>query len=239
MKLDNKIAVVTGGSRGLGMSMCRLFAEEGAIVIAVDINAPENKINCIEYYELDITDGEKCLIFYDWIIDKYGRVDVLVNNAGITRDTLTKNMTGEEWSKVVDTNLSGAFNITRYIGPKMESDGYGSIINISSAVGEYGNIGQANYAAAKAGLIGLTKSWAKEFARKGANVRANCIAPGYIRTEMIESVPHHLLDKFKSMTMLGRLGEPEEIAKTALFLASDDSSYITGQVISVNGGLRL
>jgi 3-oxoacyl-[acyl-carrier protein] reductase len=143
------------------------------------------------------------------------------------------------WNLVIDVNLKGVFNLTKHIGPYMMKQGNGSIINISSVVGEYGNIGQANYAATKAGVIGLAKTWAKEFARKGAAVRVNAIAPGYIMTDILKTVPQPLLDDFAKLTMLGRLGQPEEIAKAALFLASDDSSYVTGHVLSVNGGMRL
>ena len=140
---------------------------------------------------------------------------------------------------VINVNLKGVFNLTRLFGPKMEENNYGSIINISSVVGVFGNIGQANYAASKAGVIGMTKTWAKEFARKGANVRCNAIAPGYIMTDMLKTVPQELLDKFAKMTMLGRLGQPHEIANAALFLASEEASYVTGQVLEVNGGMRL
>ena len=152
---------------------------------------------------------------------------------------MTRKMTDEQWDLVIDINLKGVFNLTRYVGPQMETDGGGSIINIASVVGEYGNIGQANYAASKAGVIGLSKTWAKEFARKGVPVRCNAIAPGYIMTDMMKTVPEDLLKKFAGLTMLGRLGQPEEIAKAALFLASDDASYVTGHVLSVNGGMRL
>ena len=152
---------------------------------------------------------------------------------------MTRKMTDDQWDLVIDINLKGVFNLTRYVGPYMEEIGGGSIINISSVVGEYGNIGQANYAASKAGVIGLTKTWAKEFARKGVPVRCNAIAPGYIMTDMMKTVPEELLKKFAGLTMLGRLGQPEEIAKAALFLASDDASYVTGHVLSVNGGMRL
>ena len=170
---------------------------------------------------------------------KFGQIDILVNNAGITRDAMTRKMTDDMWDLVIDINLKGVFNLTRHIGPHMEEMGGGSIINISSVVGEYGNIGQANYAASKAGVLGLTKTWAKEFARKGVPVRVNAIAPGYIMTDMMKTVPEDLLKKFAGLTMLGRLGQPEEIAKAALFLASDDSSYVTGHTLSVNGGMRL
>lgn len=239
MRLSGKIAVVTGGARGLGAHMCRMFAAEGAQVIAVDLGEMTYKADNVEYYRLNITDSAGCKKFFDEIIEKYGKIDILVNNAGITRDAMTKKMTDEMWDAVIDVNLKGLFNLTRYIGPQMEAKGSGAIVNISSVVGEYGNIGQANYAATKAGVIGLTKTWAKEFARKGAAVRVNCIAPGYTMTDMLKTVPQELLDKFAALTMLGRLGRPEEIASAALFLVSDEASYITGQVLSVNGGMRL
>lgn len=239
MRLSGKIAVVTGGARGLGAHMCRMFAAEGAQVIAVDLGEMTYKADNVEYYQLNITNTEACKKFYDETIAKYGKIDILVNNAGITRDAMTKKMTDEMWDAVIDVNLKGLFNLTRYIGPQMEAKGSGAIVNISSVVGEYGNIGQANYAATKAGVIGLTKTWAKEFARKGAAVRVNCIAPGYTMTDMLKTVPQELLDKFAALTMLGRLGRPEEIASAALFLVSDEASYITGQVLSVNGGMRL
>ncbi|MDX9691250.1 MAG: SDR family oxidoreductase, partial [Acholeplasmataceae bacterium] len=156
-----------------------------------------------------------------------------------TKDAMTRKMTDDQWNAVIDVNLKGVFNMTRLIGPLMETNGYGSIINISSVVGVFGNIGQANYAATKAGVLGLTMTWAKEFARKGANVRVNAIAPGYIMTDILKTVPQELLDGFAKLTMLGRLGQPDEIAKVALFLASDDASYITGQTLNVNGGMRL
>lgn len=239
MRLYGKTAVVTGGARGLGACMCQLFAKEGAKVIAVDLGQMTYEAEGVEYYSLNITDVEGCRKFYDYVMEKYGQIDILVNNAGITRDAMTRKLTDEMWDMVIDVNLKGVFNLTRYIGPQMEEKGSGAIVNISSVVGEYGNIGQANYAATKAGVIGLTKTWAKEFARKGAAVRVNCIAPGYTMTDMLKTVPQELLDKFSAMTMLGRLGQPEEIAKAALFLVSDDASYITGQVLSVNGGMRL
>lgn len=143
------------------------------------------------------------------------------------------------WDSVVAVNLTGVFYLTRLVGPLMMEKGYGSIINISSVVGEFGNIGQTNYAATKAGVIGMTKTWAKEFARKGANVRANAIAPGYVMTDILKTVPQELLDDFAKKTMLGRLGQPVEIANAALFLAGEESSYVTGHVLSVNGGMRL
>lgn len=239
MRLQGKTAVVTGGARGLGACMCRMFAKEGAAVIAVDLGEMSYEAEGVEYYPLNITDVDGCRKFYEAAMEKHGKIDILVNNAGITRDAMTRKMTDEMWDTVINVDLKGLFNLTRYIGPQMETKGSGAIVNISSVVGEYGNIGQANYAAAKAGVIGLTRTWAKEFARKGAAVRVNCIAPGYTMTDMLKTVPQELLDKFAAMTMLGRLGRPEEIASAALFLVSDESSYVTGQVLSVNGGMRL
>ena len=239
MRLENKVAIVTGAAKGLGGAMAQLFAQEGAKVIAVDMMPLTYEAENVEFYKLNVTDGAACKELTEYAKEKYGKIDVLVNNAGITRDAMTRKMTDEQWDLVIDINLKGVFNLTRYVGPLMEELGGGSIINIASVVGEYGNIGQANYAASKAGVIGLSKTWAKEFARKGVPVRCNAIAPGYIMTDMMKTVPEDLLKKCASLTMLGRLGQPEEIAKAALFLASDDASYITGHVLSVNGGMRL
>ena len=239
MRLEGKVAIVTGGAKGLGGEMAQTFAREGAKVIAADMMPLTYECENVEFYQLNVTDGEACKGLFEYAKEKFGKIDILVNNAGITRDAMTRKMTDEQWDLVVDINLKGIFNLVRYIGPYMEEIGGGSIINISSVVGEYGNIGQANYAATKAGVIGLTKTWAKEFARKGVPVRVNAIAPGYIMTDMMKTVPEDLLKKFAGLTMLGRLGQPEEIAKAALFLASGDASYVTGHVLSVNGGMRL
>lgn len=238
-RLEGKIALVTGGSAGIGGECCKLFAAEGATVIAADMNPMTYEAANVEFMQLNVTSVENCQEVVDAVVAKYGRIDVLVNNAGITRDALVQKMTDDMWDAVIAVNLKGVFNVTRLVGPLMMENNYGSIINISSIVGEYGNIGQTNYAATKAGVIGMAKTWAKEFARKGANVRTNAIAPGYVMTDILKTVPQELLDKFAALTMLGRLGQPEEIAKAALFLASDESSYITGHVLSVNGGMRL
>lgn len=238
-RLEGKVAVVTGGAKGLGQAISELYALHGAKVVAADMGELSYTNENVEGYKLNVTDVEAVQKFYDYVIEKYGKIDILVNNAGITADAMTRKMTDDQWNRVIDVNLKGVFNLTRLIGPQMENNGYGSIINISSVVGVFGNIGQANYAATKAGVIGLTMTWAKEFARKGANVRVNAIAPGYIMTDILKTVPQELLDKFAALTMLGRLGQPEEIANVALFLASDEASYITGQTLNVNGGMRL
>ena len=239
MRLENKVAVVTGGAQGLGKEMAVRFASEGAKVVAVDMQELPYEEKNVAGKILNVTDTEAVKKFYDEVIEEYGKIDILVNNAGVTADAMTRKMTDEQWNKVLNVNLKGVFNLTRHIGPQMEQNGGGSIINISSVVGVFGNIGQANYAASKAGIIGLTKTWAKEFARKGVPVRVNAIAPGYVMTDILKTVPQDLLDKFASMTMLKRLGQPEEIGNAALFLASEEASYITGQVINVNGGMRL
>ena len=239
MKLKDKIAVVTGGAKGIGAEIAKELAKEGAIVVACDMGEMTYEMKNVEFYKLNVTDVLGCKKFFDDMIEKHGKIDILINNAGITRDSMTRKMTDEQWDVVIDVNLKGVFNLVRYIGPQMENIGGGSIINISSVVGEYGNIGQANYSATKAGLLGLTKTWAKEFARKGVPVRVNAIAPGYIMTDILKTIPEDLLNQFAQLTMLKRLGQPEEIAKAALFLASDESSYVTGHTLSVNGGMRL
>jgi len=239
MKLAGKIAIVTGGAKGIGGEIAKIFASEGAHVIVADMIGLTYEAAEVESYIINLTDSAQCQKLFEYAKEKFGHIDILVNNAGITRDAMTRKMTEEMWDVVIEVNLKAVFNLTRFVGPFMEDNRGGSIINISSIVGEYGNIGQANYSATKAALIGLSKTWAKEFARKGANVRVNAIAPGYVLTDILKTVPQELLDKFASLTMLGRLGQPEEIAKAALFLASDDSSYITGHVLDVNGGMRL
>lgn len=236
--LKNKICIVTGAANGIGREIAKLFLNNGAVVIGVDYA----EIDCnhdFDYYKLDVSNTDLCFKTWNMILDKYKVIDVLVNCAGITRDALTKNMSEQQFDEVISVNLKGTWNLTRLVGPHMQQNKKGSIINISSVVGLFGNIGQANYAASKAGVIGMTKTWAKEFSYKGGNVRVNAISPGYTMTNMLKSVPDNLLEKFASQTMLGRLGTPIEIANVALFLASDLSSYITGSTICVDGGMRL
>ena len=245
-----KVVLVTGGSSGIGEACSRLYASCGYDVVINYSSNEERAENLVkelsdlysvrvEAIKADVSIEEDVCKMTESIIEKFGYIDVLVNNAGITRDAMTRKMTDDMFDAVIAVNLKGVFNLTRLFGPLMEENNYGSIINISSVVGVFGNIGQANYAASKAGVIGMTKSWAKEFARKGANVRCNAIAPGYIMTDMLKTVPQDLLDKFAKLTMLGRLGQPIEIANAALFLACEESSYVTGQVLEVNGGMRL
>lgn len=237
--LQNKIAVVTGAAEGIGASTAQLFIENGARVIGVDRSHDDGSDNGIDYYKLDVSSTEDCGVAYARISERYDHIDILVNCAGITRDALTRKMTEEQWDAVIDVNLKGTWNMARLIGPAMQRRGSGSIINVSSVVGVYGNIGQANYAASKSGVIGMTRTWAKEFSYGGGNVRVNAVAPGYTMTNMMSTVPEDLLEKFRGQTMLGRLARPAEIASVILFLASDLSSYVTGTVINADGGMRL
>jgi len=245
MRLEGKVCIVTGGARGIGRAMVEKFALEGAkMVYACDLNEEalkelEKKYDNVKGYKLDVTDRPAIAKFKEKVMTEEGKVDVLVNNAGITRDALIQKMSEEDWDIVINVNLKGVFNMTQQFGPEMMKAGKGSIINISSVVGIYGNIGQTNYAATKGGVIAMTKTWAKEFARKGAQVRVNAIAPGFIKTPMTKDLPEKVINLVINKTVLQRMGEPEEIANAALFLASDESSFITGQVISVDGGLVL
>lgn len=239
MLLIDKIAVVTGASNGIGQSIVDVFLKNGAKVIGLDIvDSVSENVN-LKYIKTDVSSTKDCERVYAEIIALYDHIDILVNCAGITCDAMTKKMTEEQFDQVVAVNLKGVWNLTRLIGPTMQEKKHGSIINISSVVGVYGNIGQANYAATKAGVIGMTRSWAKEFALKGGNVRVNAVAPGYTITNMMKTIPENILEKFRNATMLDRLAEPIEIANSVLFLASDLASYITGEVLNVNGGMRL
>ena len=239
MRLQDKVAVITGGSRGLGYAMATRFAEEGATVYVADINEVHIDNERIHFVHMNVASHDDVTAAIQKVIAEQGHIDVLVNNAGIIQDALVNKMTDEQWDNVLDVNLKGAFYVTREVIPYMYKQGKGSIINISSIVGEYGNIGQTNYAATKAGLIGLTYTWAKEFTRKGAEIRTNAIAPGYADTEMIQSVPEKILNHIIDSNPMHRLAKPEEIANAALFLASDESSYVNGHVLAVNGGARL
>lgn len=237
--LKGKVAIITDGTKGIGYATAVKMAEEGAIVYACARNRREFDNSNIIYKHLDVTDFDSCNKLFQMVIEEQGKIDALVADAGITCDKMTVKMDTSDFDKVISTNLKGIFNIGKLVGPYMETHGGGSIVSVSSIVGEYGNIGQANYAASKAGVIGMSKSWAKEFARKGVPVRVNVIAPGYIMTDMLKTVPEQLLNKFAEQTMLRRLGQPEEVAEVIAFLCSDAASYITGTVIDVNGGMRL
>ncbi|UTM60009.1 3-oxoacyl-ACP reductase FabG [Photobacterium sp. CCB-ST2H9] len=241
--LDNKVCIVTGGAQGIGRCIVETFARhQAAVVYACDMNAAamadlEKTYKNVKAIELNVCDRDAITRFIDVIRNESGRVDVLVNNAGITRDNLIEKMSVEEWDMVIDVNLKGVFNMTQAVAPLMMELGSGSIITMSSVVGTDGNIGQSNYAATKGGVIAMTKGWAKEFSRKGAQVRANCIAPGFIETPLTVDLPEKILDYMKSKTPLQRMGQPQDIANGALFLASEQSSFITGQTLKIDGGL--
>ncbi|MFP4508925.1 MAG: 3-oxoacyl-ACP reductase FabG [Spirochaetaceae bacterium] len=239
--LNGKVCVVTGGGRGIGKTIVETFAANGAeAVYALDINDDALATlsgDTVHGEVVNVLDSASIKAFVEKVIQTHGRIDVLVNNAGITRDAVINKMDDDAWQAVIDVNLKGVFCMTREIGPRMMEYGSGAIVNISSVVGLDGNMGQTNYAATKAGVIAMAKTWAKEFARKGAAVRANAVAPGFINTPMIETVPEKVLESIKARTPLKRLGEPQEIANLVLFLSSDLASYITGQVVRCDGGL--
>ena len=250
MRLEGKTCIITGAASGIGKAATLLFLKEGAKVAACDVSkqaledlkkdAESGGSNeSLKTYELDVTNREAIANIVKEIVDTFGRIDVLVNNAGITRDQLLVRMSEKDWDAVVNVNLKGVFNMTQAVAPQMIKQKKGSIINTSSVVGIYGNIGQTNYAATKAGVIGMTKTWAKELARKGAQIRVNAVAPGFIKTPMTEKIPQKIVDRVVERIPLGRFGEAEEVARVYLFLASDESSYITGQVIGVDGGITL
>lgn len=244
-RMKDKVCVVTGGARGLGRAIAERFAEEGAkMVFALDVNdsafadLEKGKTN-IRGAVVNVTDPVGITAFVEKVKAEFGTINVLVNNAGITKDALIQKMTDADWSAVIAVNLTGVFNMTRAIAPLMMEAGAGAIVSISSVVGLDGNIGQSNYAATKGAVVSMTKGWAKEFARKGAKVRVNSVSPGYARTPMIASVPEKVLEPIIAKTPLGRLAEPSDIANAVLFLASDEACFITGQVLRVDGGLVL
>lgn len=246
MELSNKICVVTGGSRGIGRSICLEFAKAGATVL-VNYNFNENAANEVveqiksfggkaESICADVSDSSKVDTMIKYIVKKYKTIDILVNNAGITKDSLLVRLKEEDWDKVIDTNLKGVFNTSKAVAKIMFKKRQGRMINIASIVGIYGNAGQTNYAAAKSGVIGFTKSLAKELGPRGITV--NAVAPGFIKTDMTAS----LLEKDFSLgdkIPLKRIGKPEDVANIVVFLASEKADYITGQVIAIDGGLTL
>lgn len=246
MNLKDRVTVITGGARGIGAAAARLFSEKGALVAVADFNEAAGQALCREIVEtggravslrVDVTDRGSVQAMVDGIMAEFGRIDILINNAGITRDAMLLKMTEEQWDQVLEVNLTGVFNCTRAVAAVMVSQGRGRIINTSSVVGAYGNVGQTNYAATKAGVLGMTKTWAKELGRKGITV--NAVAPGFIATDMTAAVPPKVLDLMRQKTPLGRLGTPEDVARAYIFLASEDAAYINGAVLPVDGGLVL
>ncbi|BBJ28112.1 3-oxoacyl-[acyl-carrier-protein] reductase [Athalassotoga saccharophila] len=241
MRLKGKVALITGAASGIGLETSKLFIKEGAIVAACDYNEEslqrmKSEIgDSYRIYKMDVSKHDDVKTIVDKIFSDLGHIDILVNNAGITKDNFLVKMPESDFDAVISVNLKGVYNVTQAVVPYMMNQRSGVILNASSVVGIYGNIGQTNYAAAKAGLIGMTKTWAKEFARY--NIRANAIAPGFIKTPMTEKVPEKIIDQMKAKTPLGRMGEAIDVANAYLFLASDEANYITGQVLGVDGGL--
>lgn len=240
-RLENKVAIITGGAAGIGAATAAKFTEEGAKVIiwdldetrgnvlAKELGATFAKVNTANYEEIEIAAKN--------VNDKFGRIDILINNAGITRDSTLKKMTVQQWQQVIDVNLSGVFFCTKIISEYMVANGWGRIVNASSVVGLYGNFGQTNYVATKSAIIGMTKTLARELGRKGITV--NAVAPGFIATEMVSAMPENVIEGMKAKVPVGRLGEPKEIANVYAFLSSDEASYINGHTLSVDGGMTV
>ncbi len=245
-RLADRVAIITGASRGIGEATAVRFAEEGAAVMLADINEEggQRVAEAIRasggkaaFQRIDVTSAEEADALATKTKETFGGIDILVNNAGITRDATIRKMEVEDFDRVIGVNLRGVFNCTRSVIPYLVEQQYGRVLNAASIVALYGNFGQTNYVASKAAVIGMTKTWARELGRKGITV--NAVAPGFIQTDMIGSVPEKILDTFRDRTPVQRLGTPEDIANAYLFLASEEASFITGTVLSVDGGLVL
>jgi 3-oxoacyl-[acyl-carrier protein] reductase len=246
MKLKDKVALITGAAQGIGKSIALAMAKEGANIIVTDINLELANTTADEIEDLgnralalkmNVTDLADVEAGVKQVVEKFGKIDILVNNAGITKDGLLVRLKKDDWDAVINVNLSGVFNLTKVIGLLMMRQSSGKIINIASIVGEMGNIGQANYSASKAGVIGLTKTAARELAMRGVNV--NAIAPGFIQTAMTDKLSEEMKKKLFEQIPLAKLGQPEDVAAAAVFLAGSEADYITGQVINVNGGMYM
>ncbi len=241
-RLESQVAIVTGGANGIGKATVKRFLEEGAKVVIGDFDGkasadllkelnPENAF----FVQVDVSNKESVQQMVEKTIDRFGTVDILINNAGITKDATLTKMTEANFQEVLNVNVNGVFNCTQEVATHMIKKGKGKIINSSSVSGIYGNFGQTNYAASKAAVVGMTKTWAKELGRKGINV--NAVAPGFTLTAMVESMPEKVVEKMKAMVPLQRLATPEDIANAYLFLASDESSYVHGHVLHVDGAI--
>ncbi len=246
MKLHGKVALITGAGRGIGAATALRFSQEGATIVACDVHEDAVRQTVQDCKDAgapalglaaDVTDRSGMDDVVRTVLDRFGRIDILVNNAGITRDARFEKMTEAQFDAVIDVNLKGVFNAAQAVVPTMIGQGCGVILNASSVVGLYGNFGQTNYVAAKSGVIGFTRTWCRELGPKG--IRVNAVAPGFIQTPMLDSVPDEVLTRMRQQVPMQRLGHPEEIAKVYAFLASDEASYINGAVIEVTGGLRI
>jgi 3-oxoacyl-[acyl-carrier protein] reductase len=241
-RLRGKVAIVTGAAKGIGFATAQRFGQEGAIVIVADVNPEAVKsaaaqIPNSEAHVMNVTDRASIQGVVDQVIQHHGRIDILINNAGITQDARLIKMTEAQFDAVIDVNLKGVFNCTQLIVPHMLEAGSGAIVNASSVVGLYGNFGQTNYSATKFGVIGFTKTWARELGPKG--IRVNAVCPGFIATEMVKAMPENILKDIEKRSWLGRLGTPEEMANVYLFLASDEASYVNGVALEASGGISL
>ncbi|MEE4194944.1 MAG: beta-ketoacyl-ACP reductase [Anaerolineae bacterium] len=252
MRLKDKVCLITGGAAGIGKATAKKFLEEGAIVAICDVNEEvgnatvEELGGTISFTKVDVTNRENVQAWVDGVVAAYGRVDVLVNNAGITRDGLfvkykngevVSQMEEKDFDLVINVNLKGVFNCAQAVTPQMIAQNNGVILNASSIVGLYGNFGQTNYAATKWGVIGMTKTWARELGRY--QIRVNAVCPGFILTEMVQKMPEKILEGLAAKTPLGRMGVPEEVANLYAWLASDEASFISGTAISIDGGMIL
>jgi 3-oxoacyl-[acyl-carrier protein] reductase len=241
MLLESKVALITGGARGIGAEIAKKFVENKAQVLVCDVDKDAGLKTAQEigegaqFFEMDIGSEENVNNTVEKIGNQFKRIDILVNNAGITHDRLLLRMTKEDWDRVIEVNLTGTFLVTKAVMKNMIKQRYGKIINIASVVGLIGNAGQANYAASKAGIIGFTKSCAKELASR--NITVNAVAPGFIETPMTDALPDEVKQQYLKLIPMKKFGKPEDVAHIALFLASDQSSYITGQVICLDGGM--
>jgi 3-oxoacyl-[acyl-carrier protein] reductase len=244
--LDGKVALITGGARGIGREIALLFAKHGANIAICDVNPEQSELTAKEIRDL----GRECIAFKadvtsltdvqtmtDKILDKLGKLDILINNAGITKDNLLLRMSEDDWDKVIAVNLKGCFVCTKVVSKVMLKQRFGKIVNVASIIGIMGNMGQANYAASKGGVIAFTKSVAKELAPRG--IRVNAVAPGFIKTDMTAKLPEEIQKKMLSVIPLGRFGEAKDVAELSLFLSSESSSYLTGQVIQIDGGMLM
>ncbi len=242
MRLHHKVAIITGAARGIGKAAAELFCREGATVIIWDVldagqetakNLQNEGFSC-QFMNVSTTDVPAIELASKAVFDQYGHIDILINNAGITRDKTLVKMSHLEWQQVIDVNLTGVFNCTKAVVPYMIQNQYGRIICTSSIVGVHGNFGQTNYVATKAGVIGMVKTWAKELAKNG--ITSNAVAPGFIKTEMTDAMPNEVKQQMINQIPLKRMGEPKDIANAYLFLASDEAGFVNGQVLGVNGG---